>query len=754
LYADAAASNVAGLSPDPLAIELREAVYEGQLDMWVLYNSMLEKLDSSTSQNNGLDFSDAVAAPIVSNVEDPYATLQFIPIAVRFEGKAFDTKYIDLQIPVQKPLIRKRRLPANLPPIPPLPPTTIYPAPTVVGDRTAFLPKPIALPPPPALDAAAKAVFEFKATKPKKPVNPLKPEVNPVNVKKVQVVSVKEYLVSVQIWGKAAGHAGPGSQEQFRVAAGSGTVRVRVDANGARTIVANDASVELGNLLSDPAFGGSIPDTIALLNLPGPGQIESDRRNRAAAAAADIASQARKKGLARTTSGSITAAPVSITTYSTSYKLLRVDQATFVNGTEFNPDAADVEAAELTNEMRAKYDAAVAAKLTEYEVAKQIYESEKKAYEAAEAANKLAEAKARGEFDLAQEQEAQRVQKANEEKLRKHAERVLEVERENSKILQKNQEYQIAYAAAADAAEQANRDVVLARANDILARAAYDKTKADRVALIRVQRALEDATFANEEARAKAFFALEQAKADAANVETQAKNVANAARADYEASRAGFGQAGGALAGLAEQGFALAGITTPTLRQAANEFLLNDDDLQITDLENNIASFAISQGISTASGNLADFIGQVAYDAIYGAKGQKLETFKQVAVGAAARGRKLINGAKQLRSLTAAGALSAKVLKGFSTLVFNSANSYVRSIAAANTLPGGFTIVDDAVDAAGKPIKGAAAYAARTASTATTTGGRIASGLGLAGNLFGAILGAQQLGCIPPFPVT
>jgi hypothetical protein len=491
-----------------------------------------------------------------------------------------------------------------------------------------------------------------------------------------------------------------------------------------------------------------------LLNLPGPGQIESDRRNRAAAAAADIASQARKKGLARTTSGSITATPVSITTYSTSYKLLRVDQATFVNGTEFNPDAADVEAAELTNEMRAKYDAAVAAKLTEYEVAKQIYESEKKAYEAAEAANKLAEAKARGEFDLAQEQEAQRVQKANEEKLRKHAERVLEVERENSKILQKNQEYQIAYAAAADAAEQANRDVVLARANDILARAAYDKTKADRVALIRAQRALEDATFANEEARATAFFALEQAKADAENVETQAKNVANAARADYEASRAGFGQAGSALAGLAEQGFALAGITTPTLRQAANEFLLNDDDLQITDLENNIASFAISQGISTASGNLADFIGQVAYDAIYGAKGQKLETFKQVAVGAAARGRKLINGAKQLRSLTAAGALAAKVLKGFSTLVFNSANSYVRSIAAANTLPGGFTIVDDAVDAAGKPIKGAAAYAARTASTATTTGGRIASGLGLAGNLFGAILGAQQLGCIPPFPVT
>jgi hypothetical protein len=51
LYADAAASNVAGLSPDPLAIELREAVYEGQLDMWVLYNSMLEKLDSSTSAN-------------------------------------------------------------------------------------------------------------------------------------------------------------------------------------------------------------------------------------------------------------------------------------------------------------------------------------------------------------------------------------------------------------------------------------------------------------------------------------------------------------------------------------------------------------------------------------------------------------------------------------------------------------------------------------------------------------------------------
>lgn len=301
-------------------------------------------------------------------------------------------------------------------------------------------------------------------------------------------------------------------------------------------------------------------------------------------------------------------------------------------------------------------------------------------------------------------------------------------------------------------AEQANRTVQLARANDILARAEYDKAKAERQTLLRQQKELENATWADEQARIKAINDAAKKEADAANVEIRAKNVANAARADLDASRLGFRQAGSALAGIAEQGFALAGITTPTLRQAANEFLLNDDDLQITELENNIASFAISQGISTVSGNVADVIAAIAYDAIFGPKGEKLRVFREAAKQASSRAASIVAGAKKIRSLGAAGALFAKVLKGFSTLVFNSANSYVRSIAAANTLPGGFTIVDDAVDAAGKPIKGAAAYASRTASSATTTAGRIASGLGLAGSMFGAILGAQQMGCLAPFP--
>jgi hypothetical protein len=751
LYADAAASNVAGVSPDPLAIELAEAVYEGQLDMWVLYNSMLEKLDSSTSANNGLDFSDAVAAPTVSNVADPYATLQFIPIAVRQEGQAFDTRQQELAARAVRTLVRpRRRAPEGLR-FPKLPKSTVYPAPVVVEDRTPFLPKPSLTPIRGPLEVAEQAVFEFKATKPQKPVRPNKPDIKPLNTKKAHVVSVKEYIVSVQIWGKASGHAGPGSQEAFRVAAGSGTVRIRVDANGARTVVASTAAEDFGVLLTDPAFGGSIPETIERLNeRPGPGQRESDRRNALLATGGAAAADARKRGLARTTSGPA-AKTTGITTYSTDYKIENEVEAKWVNGVEVgSQEYADITA--QNNERRAKYEAAVKAKIDAHTAAMAVFESEKQAYKEARRALGLATAKALGEFNLAQEQEAQRVAASNEEKLRKHAERVLEVQRENSKILQKNQEYQNAYHVAMADAEQANRTVQLARANDILARAEYDKAKAERQTLLRQQKELENATWADEQARIKAINDAAKKEADAANVEIRAKNVANAARADLDASRLGFRQAGSALAGIAEQGFALAGITTPTLRQAANEFLLNDDDLQITELENNIASFAISQGISTVSGNVADVIAAIAYDAIFGPKGEKLRVFREAAKQASSRAASIVAGAKKIRSLGAAGALFAKVLKGFSTLVFNSANSYVRSIAAANTLPGGFTIVDDAVDAAGKPIKGAAAYASRTASSATTTAGRIASGLGLAGSMFGAILGAQQMGCLAPFP--
>ena len=752
LYADAAASNVAGVSPDPLAIELAQAVYEGQLDMWVLYNSMLEKLDSSTSANNGLDFSDAVAAPTVSNVEDPYATLQFIPLAVRQEGKAFDTRQTELAARAVRTLVRPRRKRPEGLPVPILPKSKVYPAPVVPQVAFAALGKPSLTPIRGRLEVAEQAVFEFKATKPKRPIKPDAPDITPIRVREVQVVSVKEYIVAVQIWGKSEGHAGPGSQEPFRVAAGSGTVRIRVDANGARTVVASTAAEDFGVLLTDPAFGGSIPETIGRLNeRPGPGQRESDRRNALLATGGAAAADARRRGLARTTSGSATAKTTGITTYTTDYKIENEVDTKFINGVEVgSQQEADQIASD--NEVRAKYDAAVEKKLAAHAFAMEVYESQKIAYKAAKAANALAEAEARSAFDLAQEQEAQRVAAANEEKLRKHAERVLEVQRENSNILKKNQAYQNAYHVAAADAEAANKLVSLARANDILARAEYEKAKAERKRLIRAQKDLEDATWADEQARAKAINDLNKKEADAANVEIRAQNVANAARADFDASRLGFRQAGSALAGIAEQGFALAGITTPTLRQAANEFLLNDDDVQITDLENNIASFAISQGISTASGNVADLIGAIAYDAIYGPKGEKLRVFREAAKQASSRAASIVAGAKKIRSLGAAGALFAKILKGFSILVFESASSYVKSIAAANTLPGGFTIVDDAVDATGKPIKGAAAYAARTASSATTTGGRIASGLGLAGSMLGAVLGAQQLGCVPPFP--
>ena len=537
------------------------------------------------------------------------------------------------------------------------------------------------------------------------------------------------------------------------MAAGSGTVRIRVDENGARTIVASTALEDFENLLKDPAFGGSIPETVRRLNeKPGPGQRESDRRNALLATGGAAAEAARKRGLARTTSGSgVTAKTVGITTYTTDYKIDNVVDAKFINGVEVGSQR-EADQIAFDEEVRAKYDAAVERKLAAHRFEMEVYELQKIAYKAAKAERKLAEAAARSAFDLAQEQEAQRVAAASEEKLRKHAERVLEVQRENSIILKKNQAYQNAYHVAAADAEAANKLVSLARANDILARAAYDKAKAERQRLLRAQKDLEDATWADEQARIRAINDLNRKEADAANVEIRAQNVANAARADFDASRLGFRQAGSALAGIAEQGFALAGITTPTLRQAANEFLLNDDDVQITDLENNIASFAISQGISTASGNLADLISVVAYDAIYGAGGEKIRVFREAAKQVSSRCASIVAGAKKIRSLGAAGALFAKVLKGFSILVFESASSYVKSIAAANTLPGGFTIVDDAVDATGKPIKGAAAYASRTASSATTTGGRIASGLGVAGNIFGAVLGAQQLGCVPPFP--
>jgi hypothetical protein len=745
LYADAAASNVAGLSPDPLAIKLREIVYEGQLEMWVMYNSMLEKLESSFSQNNGLDFSDAVAAPIVSNVEDPYATLQFIPLAVRFEGKAYDTRYTDLKVPVQVPLIRRRRIP-RLPPLPPIPRSVIYPAPIITTRRQPDIP-----PTPPPQKARTevfeKKVFEFKKKKPKKPTKPVFVEVDPITIRVVHEVSVTEYTVSVKMQGLAAGHAGPGSQVAFTVPSGSGTVRIRVGADGKRSVISNtNTSIDFAQLLADQDASASIPDIVAKMNeKPGTGQKAADVRVASAAVGSDAAKASRARGLARQITPSVGAPTIS--EYTTRYDIVDTNQRTLYVD-ELGNQTAPLDPAYLAEVQRA-YDAAVEEKISKHETAMREYERKKEIRKQIIAARKIEEAAARGAFDLAQEQERQRIAISNEEKLRAYAQKVLEVDRENSKIAKINREYQTSWINATAEAELANRTVTLARAADAAAQDTYDKAVAERKRIISLQRIYEDTfAFDNEEARTKAFNQLARERADAENVEIQAKNVRNAARADFEASRQGFGQASSALAGLAEQGFALAGITTPTLRQAANEFLLNDDDLAITDLENNIASFAISQGISTASGNLADFIGQCAYDAIYGAKGHKLETFKNVRKQALSAGKNAIRNVSKIRS---ASALFTKVLKGFSTIILNSGNSYIRSIAAANTLPGGFTIVDDAVDAAGKPIKGAAAYAARTASTATTTAGRIASGLGLAGNFLGAVLGAQQMGAVPPF---
>jgi hypothetical protein len=481
---------------------------------------------------------------------------------------------------------------------------------------------------------------------------------------------------------------------------------------------------------------------------PGTGQKAADVRVASAAVGSDAAKASRARGLARQITPSVGAPTIS--EYTTRYDIVDTKQGTLYFD-ELGRQTAPLDP-DYVSELQRAYDLAVEENIRNHERALREYELYKEIHLQTIAARKIEEAAARGAFDLAQEQERQRIARSNEEKLRAYAQKVLEVDRENSKIAKINREYQTSWINATAEAELANRTVTLARAADAAAQDTYDKAVAERKRIISLQRIYEDTfAFDNEEARTKAFNQLARERADAENVEIQAKNVRNAARADFDASRQGFGQASSALAGLAEQGFALAGITTPTLRQAANEFLLNDDDLQITDLENNIASFAISQGISTASGNLADFIGQCAYDAIYGAKGHKLETFKNVRKQALSAGKNAIRNVSKIRS---ASALFTKVLKGFSTIILNSGNSYIRSIAAANTLPGGFTIVDDAVDAAGKPIKGAAAYAARTASTATTTAGRIASGLGLAGNLFGAILGAQQMGCIPPFPVT
>jgi hypothetical protein len=738
LYANAAASNVAGLSPDPLAIQLRQTVYEGQLDMWVLYNSMLEKLDSSTSQNNGLDFSDAVAPPTVSNVANPYAILQFIPIATRFEGQVFDTNQTALQVPVQHPLIRERRIP-RLPQLPPLPKSTVYPAPIIVPGRPADTPlKPTPIRPLSAI--AEEAVFEFKRIKPRPPVEPNKPEIKPFETKKLQEVSVTEYTVSVKMWVRSTGHQGPGSQAQFPVPSGTGTVRIRVAADGARTIVSNsNTNIDFATFLSDQNLTGDVGEIVAKLNAKpgGPGQVASDRLTLQN-------NQDRQKALA-----SASAKAPSIQTYSTDYKVVSENRRTILvgdNGLEVDPLSADAQ--EQVDEMRRKYDAVVKAKIDVYQEAMERYRRERKAYDAAKAADNLARAAARGEFALAQEQEAQRIATINEEKLKAYAQKVLEVQRQNSEILKKNQELQARYEDAVNKAVEANRLVTLAKAADKLAQAAYDKVKAEHAEIIRLQRALEDLGLDGDVRgeRIAARNELARKEADAANVQIQADNARKATRADYEASRAGFGSAAGQLAGLAEQGFALAGITTPTLRQLGNEFLTNDSDLEITNLENNIASFAISQGISRVHSGLAEFIGQCAYDAY---KGELLQTFKNVAAEARANFNSAARGAKKIRSVSA---LFAKVLKGFSTLILDSGNAYIRSIAAGNTLPGGFTIVDDAVDAAGKPIKGAAAYAARTAQSGASTAGRIASGLGVAGNIFGAVLGAQQMGCIPPFP--
>ena len=737
LYANAAASNVAGLSPDPLAIQIRQAVYEGQLDMWVLYNSILEKLDSSTSQNNGLDFSDATAAPTVSNFQDPYTTLQFIPIAVRVEGKVFDTNQTDLKIPQQRPpVIRKRRIP-RLPPLPAVPTSKIYPAPIIVPPRRPDAPVKQARNEPRlgTLDPIAEeAVFKFKSKKPKPPIDPAAPVIEPFNVKRTQALIVTEYTVSVKMWAESAGHAGPGSQQKFLIKSGSTTIKIRVDATGARSVVSNaNTKIDYATLLLDTT-AGNIPAIVDKLNeKPGRGQFASDAANAAASAGSEAAVAARKKGLARTTS---TGAPPTITTYSTDYKVEDTTQVTII---EDNTAVFD--------DLKAAYDAAVAAKIDEFNKAKEEYRKKEQAYNDAVAAREIDRAAAKGEFEVAQEQAKQKLIAANKKKLEDYAQHVLEVKRENSLIMERNRKLQERHAAAVAEAAEANRAVTLSKIADAVAQDTYNKAKKIRADIIKARRAAEDKAWDNEEARNRVFNDLDKAAADAENREIQTKNAAGAARADYEAARTGWGQTGSALAGIAEQGFALAGITTPTLRQAANEFLLNDDDLQITDLENNIASFAISQGISTVAGNLADFIGQVAYDAW---KGELLNSFTAAKKEFLVNIKSAVRGARKITSISA---LLSKIIKGFSTILFNSASSYVRSIAAANTLPGGLAILDDSVDAMGRPVKGAAAYAARTASSATSTAGRIASGLGIAGNVFGAILGAQQMGCIPPFPL-
>jgi hypothetical protein len=736
LYANAAARNVAGLSPDPLAIQIRQAVYEGQLDMWVLYNSILEKLDSSTSQNNGLDFSDATAAPTVSNVEDPYVTLQFIPIAVRVEGKVFDTNQIDLKIPRERTVIRKRRIP-RLPKLPTVPNTKIYPAPIIVPPRRPDAPVKQAREEP-RLDTldpkVEEAVFRFKSKKPKPPTSPVAPVIEPFNLKRVQALTVTEYTVSVKMWAEAAGHAGPGSQQKFLIKSGSTIIKIRVDATGARSVVSNaNAKIDYATLLMDTT-AGNIPAIVDKLNeKPGRGQFASDAANTAAAGGAQAATAARKKGLARTTS---TGSAPTITTYSTDYKVEDTTQVTLIEDNTA-----------VFEDLRAAYDTAVAAKIDEFNKAKEEYRKKEQAYNYAVAAREIERAAAKGEFEVAKEQAKQKLIADNKKKLEDYAQHVLEVNRENSLIMERNRKLQERHAAAVAEAAAANQAVTLSKIADAVAQDTYNQAKKRRADIIKAQRAAEDKAWDSQEIRNKALNDLAKAQADAENVEIQAKNAAGAARADYEAARTGWGQTGSALAGIAEQGFALAGITTPTLRQAANEFLLNDDDVQITDLENNIASFAISQGISTVAGSLADFIGQVAYDAW---NKELLNSFSAAKKEFLTNIKSAVRGAKKITSISA---LLSKIIKGFSTILYNSASSYVRSIAAANTLPGGLAILDDAVDAMGRPVKGAAAYAARTASSATSTAGRVASGLGLAGNVFGAILGAQQMGCLPPFPL-
>ena len=714
LYADAAASNLVGVSPDPLAIELEQAAYEARLDMWVFYNSLLEKFDSSNSANNGLDFSDAGSAPTVSNVDGPFSTLSFIPIAIRRVGKIFDTNQTDLKTPPVR-LRRKIRMP-NLPSVPLQPATRQYP-PLQIAPPPPPAPLPVFRGPKPPTKTFKPAEFEFKKNKPDPPIRPDKPVSKVYTAKELHKVSVTEYVVSVTMYANSKGHNG---HEVNLVKSGSATLTIRVDANGNRTVVGNtNTNTDYTDLLLDGTDNAAdFRAHVDNLNIkPGPGQRYSDIKQAALTAAELNAARA------AAAAGQGSSFKPDFTTYDTGYKVVSQNEVVLSDN-----------AAEIAD-LEQQYQLAEAEAVAQFQADLVEFNEKQKKHEAELAKLAQEEAAARGEFDLQQEQEKQRIEDENKKSAAAYAKYVLDVQEANSAAKKKHVELQAKYNQEMDRVKQANEAVLLSNQADIIAQAAYED-EVRKLDAARKNRTLAQAQIYPLREREAALAAADQLVADNENRVIRAQNTANATKADHQAARAEFGGSAAAVAGITQQMLAIAGITVPGVNNP-----------EFSEFQNAVATYLLNQGISRFAGSAADTIATVCYDAY---NGKLLETFKNVREEAAAASKLAINSVTKSRTVSA---LLTKIVRGFSALLLNSANAYVRSIASgATSLPGGLAVVGGRVDAEGNVLsEGALSYGSRTAATATSSATRVTAGLGAAGNILGAVLGAQQMGCLPPF---